>query len=327
MKNFKYVNPKSVQSAVASLGNDWNNAVVKGGGTDLLGEMKNMLITPEKVVNLSNIAALKFIKSTPNGDLSIGAAATIAEISKSSVIKEKYPALTQAASKVASPQLRNVGTIGGNLCQRPRCWYYRDKSILCLKKGGSQCFAFTGENKYHCILGGGPCFIVYPSDMAPALISCGAKIKILGKSGERELELQKFYVLPRENLMRENVLKPDEIVTEIIVPKPNANTKSIYIKQGVRETFDFSICSAAVSMSLNGLKCNDVRIVLGGAAPIPWRSTKAENQLEGKIISENIVESAAKVAVSDAQPMNDNRYKIKLFQNIIKKAILDVTKN
>ncbi|MFC1562859.1 FAD binding domain-containing protein [candidate division KSB1 bacterium] len=327
MKNFKYVDAKSLESAAAALGNNWDEAVVKGGGTDLLGELKDMIIPPKKVINLKNIENLGFIKLTPDGGLRIGAATTITEIAESPIIKEKYTVIAQASSKLASPQLRNMGTIGGNLCQRPRCWYYRNKDILCIKQGGSQCYAFTGENKYHCLFGGGPCFIVHPSDMAPALISCDAKIKIFGKNGEKEIELDKFYVLPSENLRRENVLKPDEIVAEIIVPGPKANTKSIYVKQGIREIWDFAICSVAVSMSISGLKCDDVRIVLGGAAPKPWRSIKAENELKGKSISENVAESAAKAALSDAQPLRDNRYKIKLFQNVIKMAILNTIKN
>jgi len=327
MKNFKYIDAKSVKNAAAFLGEEWNDAVLKSGGTDLLGELKSMIISTEKVVNIGNIESLKYIKSTSDGGLKIGAGTTITEITESSIIKEKYPVIAQAASKVASPQLRNMGTLGGNLCQRPRCWYYRDTNILCLKKGGSQCYAFTGENKYHCLIEGSPCFMVHPSDMAPALISCDAKIKIYGKNGEKNLELGRFYVLPRENLKRENVLRPDEIITEIIIPTDKSNTKSIYVKQGIRETWDFAVCSVAISMKTSGLTCNDVRIILGGAAPKPWRSINAENALKGKIISENIAESAAKTAVADAQPLKDNRYKVKLFENMIKKAIIDVIKN
>ena len=327
MKNFTYINAKSIKDAVESLGKDWNESVVKSGGTDLLGELKGMIISPEKVINLKTIPNLDYIESTQNGGLKIGAMTTITKISESSLIRTKFPVISQAASKVASPQLRNMGTLGGNLCQRPRCWYYRENSILCLKKGGSQCYAFTGENRFHCIFGGGPCFIVHPSDMAPALISCDAEIKIYGRNGERELELNNFYLLPRENINRENVLNPDEIIVEIIIPPPRNNTKSIYIKQSIRETWDFAVCSVAVSMSMSGLKCDDVRIVLGGAAPKPWRSIIAENQLRGKMITETVAESAAKAAVNNAQTMRDNKYKINLFQNIIKSSILEVIKS
>ena len=327
MKNFTYINAKSIKDAVESLGKNWNESVVKSGGTDLLGELKGMIISPEKVINLKTIPNLDYIESTQDGGLKIGAMTTITKISESSLIRTKFPAISQAASKVASPQLRNMGTLGGNLCQRPRCWYYRENSILCLKKGGSQCYAFTGENRFHCIFGGGPCFIVHPSDMAASLISCDAEIKIYGRKGERELELNNFYLLPRENVNRENVLNPDEIVVEIIIPPPKNNTKSIYIKQSIRETWDFALCSVAVSMSMSGLKCDDVRIVLGGAAPKPWRSINAENELRGKMITEMVAESAAKAAVNNAQTMRDNKYKINLFQNIIKSAILEVIKS
>lgn len=324
MKNFAYIKTSTINEAVESLGKSWDESVIKAGGTDLLGELKGGIISPEKVVNIQNIKGLDYIKQTSDGGLSIGALTTITSIAESPLVKEKFPVVYQSASKVASPQLRNMGTIGGNLCQRPRCWYYRNSSILCLKKGGSQCYAFSGENKFHCIFGGGPCFIVHPSDMAVALVSCDAKVKIHNKKGKRELELEKFYVLPKENLKRENVLEPDEIVTEIIIPPVKSNTKSIYIKQGIRETWDFALCSVAVSMSLSASKCNDVRIVLGGAAPKPWRTIKAETELKGKVITEKVSESIAKLAVDGAQTLRDNKYKVDLFQNIIKMAILNI---
>ncbi len=327
MKNFAYVKTSTISEAIESLGKSWDESVIKAGGTDLLGELKSMIISPKKVINIRDIQGLDYIKQTSDGGLSIGALTTIASILESPLVKEKFQVVCQAASKLASPQLRNMGTIGGNLCQRPRCWYYRDGSILCLKKGGSQCYAFSGENKFHCIFGGGPCFIVHPSDMAPALISCNAKVKIYSKKGERELELENFYVLPKENLKRENVLEPDEIVTEIMIPPVKINTKSIYVKQGIRETWDFALCSVAVSMSVSDSKCNDVRVVLGGAAPKPWRSIKAENELKGKVITEKVSESAAILAVDGAQTLRDNKYKIDLFQNIIKMAILNTEKS
>jgi xanthine dehydrogenase YagS FAD-binding subunit len=244
------------------------------------------------------------------------------EIETHQVIRQRYTALAEAAHSVGTPQIRNVGTIGGNLCQRPRCWYYRDEHTKCLKKGGPMCFAYNGENKYHAILGGGPCYIVHPSDCAPALIAFGASVTVVSPRGQRTVPLEEFFVLPSRRLDHETILEPDEIVTEIQVPAPAPNTRSTYLKFKERDSHDFAIVGAAVVMRLKGKVCEDVRIVLSGVAPIPWRSPEAEAVLKGKAITPELAEQAGKAAVAKAQPLSQNAYKVPLTQAIVKQAVL-----
>ncbi|MFN3420876.1 MAG: FAD binding domain-containing protein, partial [Armatimonadota bacterium] len=214
--------------------------------------------------------------------------------------------------------------IGGNLCQRPRCWYYRDEHTRCLKKGGPMCFAYNGENKYHAILGGGPCYIVHPSDCAPALIAFRATVSIVSPRGQRSVPLEEFFVLPARRLDHETILEPNEILTEIQVPTPPPNTRSTYLKFRERDSFDFAIVGAAVVARMRGDVCEDIRIVLSGVAPIPWRSPEAEAVLKGKKITPELAEQAAKAAVAKAQPLAQNAYKIPLTQAIVKQAVLKV---
>jgi xanthine dehydrogenase YagS FAD-binding subunit len=249
---------------------------------------------------------------------------TLEEIETHQVIRQRYTALAEAAHSVGTPQIRNVGTIGGNLCQRPRCWYYRDEHTKCLKKGGPMCFAYNGENKYHAILGGGPCYIVHPSDCAPALIAFRASVTVVSPRGQRTVPLEEFFVLPSRRLDHETILEPDEIVTEIRVPTPAPNTRSTYLKFKERDSHDFAIVGAAVVMRLRGKVCEDVRIVLSGVAPIPWRSPEAEAVLKGKAITPELAEQAGKAAVAKAQPLAQNAYKVPLTQAIVKQAVLRV---
>lgn len=323
MKNFAFVRARSVKEAVLSLGTDWNEAAVMSGGTDLIGEMKNYIYSPDKVVNLRAIPDLKYITEDGNS-IKIGAMASITEVETDSLIINNFAALSKAAGLVASPQLRNMGTIAGNICQRPRCWYYRDHEINCLRKGGPNCFAIMGENKYHAILGGSRCFIVHPSDTAAALMAFDAKVKIVHPEGEKEVDIVDFFILPEVNLDRENILKPNEIVTEISVPIPENGTKSTFIKLQERKVWDFAIASTAVSLTFDGNECTKARIVLGAAAPIPWRSQDAEKELEGKTITENIAQRAAEASVYGSNPMADSAYKVPLFKSIVKRAILEL---
>ncbi len=216
----------------------------------------------------------------------IGALTTINELASSPLIQKNFPGLRQAAQSIGSPQLRNMGTVGGNLCQRPRCWYFRDLLFQCRKKGGSRCFAPTGRNKYHAIFGGGLCNIVHPSDLAPSLISLEAKIKIASKEGEKEILLSDFFTPPSVSLRRENKLQPGEVLTEIIVPKPLTQLKSAYIKLTERSSWDFALVSVAASAEVQGAILKKPRFVLGGVAPIPWRLANFEQMIEGKRIDE-----------------------------------------
>jgi xanthine dehydrogenase YagS FAD-binding subunit len=322
MRAFEYVKPTTVAEAVRELGRSWTDAKILAGGIDLLGELKEGIISPQRIVNIKGISGLRYIRFSEKEGLRLGALATLEEIEMHQVIRQRYTALAEAAHSVGTPQIRNVGTIGGNLCQRPRCWYYRDEHTKCLKKGGPMCFAYNGENKYHAILGGGPCYIVHPSDCAPALIAFRASVTIVSPRGQRTVPLEEFFVLPSRRLDHETILEPDEIVTEIRVPTPPPNTRSTYLKFKERESHDFAIVGAAVVMRLKGKVCEDVRIVLSGVAPIPWRSPEAEAVLKGKAITPELAEQAGKVAVAKAQPLAQNAYKVPLTQAIVKQAVL-----
>jgi xanthine dehydrogenase YagS FAD-binding subunit len=324
MRAFEYVKPMTVAEAVRELGRSWADAKILAGGIDLLGELKEGIIAPQRIVNIKGISGLRYIRFSEKEGLRLGALVTLEEIETHQVIRQRYTALAEAAHSVGTPQIRNVGTIGGNLCQRPRCWYYRDEHTKCLKKGGPMCFAYNGENKYHAILGGGPCYIVHPSDCAPALIAFRASVTVVSPRGQRTVPLEEFFVLPSRRLDHETILEPDEIVTEIRVPTPAPNTRSTYLKFKERDSHDFAIVGAAVVMRLKGKVCEDVRIVLSGVAPIPWRSPEAEAVLKGKAITPELAEQAGKAAVAKAQPLSQNAYKVPLTQAIVKQAVLRV---
>lgn len=307
MKNFSWVEPKNLDDASAAIK---NNGALMAGGIDLLCLLKDDLAAPDRVVNLKAVKNLSGIV-TANG-LKIGALAQLDSIANHDVIQRDYAAIAEAAASVGSPQIRNVGTLGGNLCQRPRCWYFRDSEVHCLKKGGAKCYAVNGSSEYHAILGGGPCYIVHPSDLAPALIAFDAQVV----TNTRNMPLENFFVSPEQNINAENVLQPGEIVTGVEIA--SGNWKSAYYKARERKSFDWALSSCAVSLRMNGNKISDVRIVLGGVAPIPYRSRGAENALRGKELSESIIEGAAKAALASASPLKDNKYKVPLTQNVIK---------
>ena len=321
MEKFAYVNATSAEQVPSLLNDEWGETMIIAGGTDLLGELKEYIETPEKVVNLKTIPGLDEVRSDGSG-LTIGALATITEIAAHPTIQEHYTALAEAAASVASPQIRNAGTLGGNLCQRPRCWYYRDPEVICLKKGGDRCYAVDGLNKYHAILGGGPVYIVHPSDTAPALIALGATVKIIGPEGEKTISLEDFFILPEVNPQRENVLEPNEFVAEVHIPKPKANSKSFYIKVRERGSFDFALVGVAAAFEVDGAICRKANIVLGGVAPIPWRSVEAEAALNGKRLTEAVARQAGEGTVKNADPLNDNGYKVILTRNLVSRVAM-----
>jgi xanthine dehydrogenase YagS FAD-binding subunit len=321
MKEFKIAQPRSLEQVSSLLSEKKDGYFIIAGGTDLLDEIKNGIISPQVVVDLATIPDLSYIKEAGNQVL-MGSMTRVVEAAKSPVIREKLPVLHQAALSLASPQLRNVGTVGGNLNQRPRCWYYRDPDTICRKKGGSRCFAFQGRNRYHAIFGGGPCYIVYPSDLAPALISLNAEAVISGPDGEKNMPLEEFYILPRTNVLRENILKDGEILSEIRIPLPQNGTKSAYHKMKERNTWDFALVSAAINGVVSGGIFTEINIVLGGVAPIPWRLRKAEEYIRGKKITEETVRQGAAEALKDARPLEENAYKLDLVQAVLQTAIL-----
>jgi xanthine dehydrogenase YagS FAD-binding subunit len=329
MKAFEWVSPTSVGEAVnllksAPAAKDLDEAARPiAGGQDLLTTMKDYLTRPTRVVNLKGIRGLDRIEGDGKKGLRIGALVTLAQLEESAEVRRDFPGLAEAAHSVATPQIRNLGTVGGNLCQRPRCWYYRLEEAVCLKKGGSECFAATGENKYNAILGGGPSYIVHPSDLAPMLVALGASVEVVGAEGKRMIPLEKFFTLPSEgSIRRENVLRNDEIITEVSVPASPFAARSTYLKFKERESLDFALASVAAAVELGtGKTVKQARVVLGGVAPIPWRAPKAEEFLAGKSLSADTLASAARLALDGAQPLEKNAYKVPLAQTLVRRAL------
>lgn len=321
MKNFQFATPRDVKQAVSFLSEtDYDETRVMGGGTDLLDELKEHLVEPDRVVHLP-ATTLGTIKSEGK-QIRIGAMTRIATLETNPLVRDKLPGLAQAARSIGTPQIRNAGTIGGNLCQRPRCWYYRNKEFECLKKGGSVCFAKDGASKYNAIIGGGPSYIVHPSDTAPMLMALNASVRIAGPNGERVVPLEQFFTLPRRNVMRENILEPNEIVTEVLIPTPAPGSRSVYIKFKERDTQDFALAAAAVALTISNGTVRDCRVVLGGVAPIPWRSREAEAAVKGKKLTPEVAQAAALAALQPARPLKDNAYKVPLAQAIVRRALL-----
>ena len=326
MKAFEWTNPTTVNEAVkmltvASPGDIDEAPRPIAGGQDLLTVMKDYTSRPTRLVNLKNIRGLN--KITLNGrGLTIGALVTLTELEEHAGVRKSYPGLAEAAHSIATPQIRNLGTVGGNLCQRPRCWYFRLEEVICLKKGGSECYAASGENKYNAIIAGGPSYIVHPSDLAPMLLALGATVTVMGSAGKRVIPLDKFFTLPSDgDIRRENVLKNEEIITEIHVPASPLAARSTYLKFKERESLDFALASAAVAVRLTGRTVSDARIVLGGVAPIPWRVPAAEKFLVGKELKPDVLAEAAKLALADAQPLEKNAYKVPLTQTLVRRAL------
>lgn len=319
MKAFEYLQPQTVADAVRLLSQEGTLAIA--GGQDLLGAMKDGLFEPERLVNLKTLSGLHEIRETPGG-LQIGALVTLAEIAEHPVVQRDYTALAQAAESVATPQIRHVGTIGGNLCQRPRCWYYRDPHTPCAKKGGEICYAVRGDNRYHAIISPGPCYIVHPSDCAPALIALDARVTIAGPRGTRTVALKDFFQMPDKNLRGENILQRGEILTQVTVPKPRAGTRSTYLKVREKDSFDWALVSAAVVLQMQGGTCRAASVVLGGVAPVPYVSTEAARALVGKAVNAQTAAAAGKAAVAKATPLEHNAYKVPLTEAVVKRAVL-----
>ena len=320
MDNFSYSRPATLKEAMAQLGSEHGKIALLAGGTDLLGEMKDHLLAPERLVHIRHLRELQGIRPGKAG-LRIGAATLLADIAESPAVREQTPLLAMAAGKVGTPQIRNMGTIGGNLCQRPRCWYFRN-NYPCFKHGGNTCFSAGGENEFNAILEGGPSYIVHPSDTAPALVALGATVRIAGGARERIVSLDKFFVSPRQDPRRENVLLPNEMLTEIEVPNAPSGSKAIYVKEMVREIWDFALCSVAAMVTTRDGVVQDVRIVLGGVAPFPYRSTKAEAALMGKPLNEASAAAAGEAALEGARPLAKNAYRIPLTKAVVKRALL-----
>lgn len=319
MQPFEYANPTTVKEAVGQLGTKWGEADVLAGGTDLISMMKDYIATPRRVVNIKNIKELGGIKSS-KGELRIGATVTLDELMENAEVRKSFPALADAARGVSSPQIRNMGTVGGDLCQRPRCWYYRGGfGLLAMRDGKS--LVPDGENKYHAILGnGGPAYFVSPSSLGPALIALGAKIKLVSASGTREVTADKFFVTPTNDTTRETALMPNELLTEILVPHGSTKNATYEVRQ--KEALDWPLAAASVALTMSGNTISSARVVLGAVAPTPWAATAAEKALAGKTLNAQVAEDAGKAAVADAKPLSQNAYKVTLARVAVKRALL-----
>jgi xanthine dehydrogenase YagS FAD-binding subunit len=321
LPSFSYVRPKSLGEASRKAAAQ--GAHVQAGGTDLLGCLRDRVFGAEVLVSLSDVPDLRGIRRAPDGGLLIGAMTTLAEVAAHPDVVGRYPTLARGASSAASPQLRNQGTIGGNVCQRPRCWYFRG-DFHCARKGGDKCYAVEGENQFHCIFGGDVCYIVHPSDTAPALVALDAVVRITGPDGARSVPAEKFFILPSTDYTRENVLTPGEIVTEIVLPPQPGETRGTYRKVRARGSWDFALTGAAVVASFAGGKVGRARIVLSGVAPAPWRVPEAEQAIIGKSITARTARIAASAAVKGAQPLSENGYKVELLRGTVEEALLAI---
>jgi len=321
MNRFAVITPKDLAGASNLLTEPDRHALA--GGIDLLDRMKQGIDHPEELISLKASDVSDKIHQDRAGMTRIGALTTLADIETNPAIRAQYPALAQSAGEAATPQIRNRATAGGNLLQRPRCWYYRNPDVPCLKKGGSRCYAVTGLNRYHAILGGGPSFIVHPSNLAPALIALGATVVLSGPTGTRRVELELFFVPPRVDPRRENVLEPGEILTEIILPATPRGSNSVYLEAREKQSFDWPLASAAVFLTpTSSGVIQSARIVLGAVAPIPWRSPQAEEAIRGHRVDAAVASRAAEAALKPAAPLSDNRYKVPIAKTLLRRAIL-----
>ncbi len=321
MRAFEYVSPNSKTQAISLLGATWGNTEVLAGGTDLLALMKDDVVAPKRLVNIKDIADLRGISSNAQG-LRIGALTTLGELGDDESVRKNYPALSEAVLEAASPQIRNMATLGGNLCQRPRCWYFRNGFGLLPKDEAGKELVAPGENRYHAILGNdGPVKFVSPSTIVPILIAYGAKVRLEGPKGKRELPLEKFYLIPKSEAEREHDLRPNEIVTEIVVP-PAPEVKAAHYEVRQKEAFDWPLAVAAVALKMQGSNIGSARVVLGYVAPVPWPSPEAEQALSGQPLNKETAQKAADAALAKAAPLSHNSYKVKLAKVAVSRAIL-----
>jgi xanthine dehydrogenase YagS FAD-binding subunit len=321
VKAFAYVNPTSEKDAVAAMKYD-GIVLPLAGGQDLLARMKDYIDTPDRVVNVKN-ALETSVASTPDGGLKIGSAMKIVDLAEHAQVAKLYPAVSAAAIEIGTPQIRNQGTVGGNVNQRPRCWYYRNEEFVCYKKGGSRCFAVNGENQYHAIFGNeGPSHIVHPSSLAVPFVAYGAKFRVVGPKGEREVAAADFFTMPTiQNVMKENVLADDELLTHVLLPPPG-NVKSGHYEVRYKASHDWPLAFTTVVLAMNGNTIVSARVVLGAVAPVPWRSRPAETALAGKPLNAETAAAAAEAAVSEAKPMSGNAYKVQIARTAVKRAIM-----
>jgi xanthine dehydrogenase YagS FAD-binding subunit len=330
MKAFTNQNARTLDEAVALAQEalrEGRSVSFVGGGTDLLQLMKDRVVNrpgsgdPDVLVNLKTVDGLDGVTSMGRDGVTVGGLTTLGALIEHPVIRDQFTVLAEAAESVATPQIRMAGTLAGNVVQRPWCWYYRN-GFPCYKAGGSQCFSITGENQLHAIFGGGPSFIVHPSDLAPALVALDATFRIVGPGGERTLSGPDFFVLPSQDAEHENVLGDDEVLASVHLPAPGDGVRSSYHKVMDREAWTHALVSAAVVMDMNGDVCREARIVLGGVAPIPWQIPEAEGMLVGQRVTPELARAVGAAAVVGARPLSKNAYKVPLTRGVVERTVL-----
>ena len=326
MKRIANINPQNVAEAVTLLRDGQaggKKVALAAGGSDLLGMIKDDLASPDVLVNLKNLKGLDEIEPR-SGRVRVGGLVTLDALSQHPLLRSQYAVLAEAAGSVATPQIRNVGTLAGNICQRPWCWYFR-QGFPCLKNGGTMCYSVVGENQFNAIFGGGPSYIVHPSDTAPALLALKARFRAVGPGGERWIPASDFFVLPRQDVSRENVLEPDELLAEVELPPAPREAKSTYAKVMDREAWTHAVVSAAIALEIEDGVCRSAGIALGGVAPIPWHLPRVENMLVGQRLTRELAAEAGKAAVVRAHPLAKNGYKVPLTEALVRRALVSLT--
>jgi xanthine dehydrogenase YagS FAD-binding subunit len=329
MLTVQYYQPTSWKDASAAIAANPNARAI-AGGSDLLDWMKDDITGPaeprwQALIDLRAVPQSDAIAVDSSGNLTLGALAPLSKIAGSADVQQHFPLLAQAAAAVASPNIRNVGTIGGNLNQRPRCWYLRNVEFdRCYRKGGDFCYAVTGQNEFHCILGGQECYIVHPSDTAPALMALGAEAVVQAADGStKTVKLDDYFITPNVDVTRENILTHGDLLTEIHVPAPAAGTKMAFIKARERgDSYDFALANVATVLVVDNGTVSSASVVLSGVAPTPHRATETEQALAGKQVDAALAKSAAQAALVGARPMTDNAYKVDLAETLIRRSIM-----
>lgn len=335
MKRFEWVQASTTDDALSqstktcadlmASKKNGGSSIIKAGGIDLLDLLKEGILSTQRVVNIRTISDLHHFSFDKKRGAVIGPLLTLRELAENSDIKRRFTALSDAADHIATPNIRNAATIGGNLLQRPRCWYFRSEDFNCLKKGGNDCPANIGENKFHAVFDNEKCSIAHPSTAAVALVALGASIELTSLKGKREIKLEEFFVSPSEDVLTENRLSEGELITAIIIP--DKDSKSAHIKLGEKDSFDWSTGDAAVALEMEGSICKKATIVLGAAAPTPWRAKAAEEFLKGKSIDEKTAREAGSLAVKGAKPLSQNEYKVTTLEVAAMRALLKAVKS
>ena len=318
MSLFAYARPKALGEALKLLK---NGTVALAGGTDLITLMRHGLAEPDALVDLTGIEGLRGITREKGQGIRIGALTALSDVEASADLLRSLPIVPESLRDAATPQIRNMGTVGGNLLQRNRCWYFRDEGVQCWLKGGKRCFAVDGENRYHAVIGAHECWIVSPSDLAPALIACDAEVELASSLGRRRIPLAGFYVAPSGKQRKEHAIRRGELITTVRIPEKALERKGTYLKAMERKAWSFAIVSVAAAARVRDGKASDVRLVLGGIAPIPWRVPAAERVLDGTSLDDNACLAAADVVLKDATPLRDNGYKVTLARELVRRAL------